>query len=113
MHAISHVTGGGLAANLARVLPAGLDAHLQRSSWRPAPVFELIAELGGVARAELEASMNMGVGMVVLAAPECAGAALELLTRRGVEAWLLGSIEPGEGTGSARLHGDHPGRPGG
>ena len=73
---MSHVTGGGLAANLARVLPAGLDAHLERSSWRPAPVFDLIAELGGVARPELEATVNMGVGMVVLVAPEGADNAL-------------------------------------
>ena len=117
VHAISHVTGGGLAANLARVLPAGLDAHLQRSSWRPAPVFDLIAELGGVARAELEATLNMGVGMVVLVAPGSAGAALDLLAKRGVAAWLLGVLEQGEGPsegpggdpgkGRVRLHGEH------
>ena len=108
VHAISHVTGGGLTANLARVLPAGVDAHLQRSSWRPAPVFDLIAELGGVARAELEATVNMGVGMVVLVAPDSAQGALGLLARRGAAAWLLGSIESGEGPSTARLHGEHP-----
>ncbi len=111
VHAMAHVTGGGLAANLSRVLPASLDARLERSSWRPAPIFDLIAELGGVARPELEATLNMGVGMVVLVASDSAGAALELLARRGVQAWLLGSIEPGEGT--ARLDGRHPGHPGG
>jgi len=106
VHALAHVTGGGLAANLARVLPAGLDARLERSSWRPEPIFELISELGGVARAELEATLNMGIGMVALVAPGGVDAALRLLAQRGVDAWVLGTIGPGAGT--AILAGEHP-----
>ncbi len=105
VHAIAHVTGGGLAANLARVLPAELDANLQRPSWLPAPIFGLIAELGGVARPELEATLNMGVGMVVLVAPGSVEPALSLLAGREVLAWVLGTIDPGEG--AARLHGEY------
>jgi phosphoribosylformylglycinamidine cyclo-ligase len=105
VHALSHITGGGLAANLSRVLPGGLAARLDRSSWCPAPVFELIGEVGGVARAELEATLNMGVGMVALVAPESADPALRLLSGRGVPTWVLGTVEAGRGT--TTLHGDH------
>jgi phosphoribosylformylglycinamidine cyclo-ligase len=65
----------------------------------------LIAELGGVARAELEATLNMGVGMVVLVAPDSVEPALSLLAGREVVAWVLGTIDRGEGT--ATLHGEY------
>jgi phosphoribosylformylglycinamidine cyclo-ligase len=64
IHALSHVTGGGLAANLARVLPTGLTAQIDRSAWRPLPVFDVIARSGRVDRAEMELAFNMGIGMV-------------------------------------------------
>ncbi|MGH8823944.1 MAG: phosphoribosylformylglycinamidine cyclo-ligase [Jiangellaceae bacterium] len=92
VHALAHVTGGGLAANLARVLPAAVSAHLDRGSWTPPPVFGLIGRLGQVEQAELERTLNMGVGMVAVVAPETADAAVDLLTRRGVPAWIVGEI---------------------
>ena len=66
VHALSHVTGGGLAANLARVLPPGLLARVDRSTWTPPPVFTVLGELGRVPRADLERTLNMGVGFLVL-----------------------------------------------
>ncbi|MHB1614044.1 MAG: phosphoribosylformylglycinamidine cyclo-ligase [Actinomycetes bacterium] len=94
VHAMAHVTGGGLAANLARVLPAGLGATVDRSSWTPAPIFDLIAQVGPVELAELEHTLNMGVGMIALVAPADAEAAVALLAGRGVPAWVLGVVAP-------------------
>lgn len=104
-----HVTGGGLAANLARVLPAGLTAELSRGSWTPAPVFGTIAELGRVPREEMERTFNMGVGMVAVVAPADRDRALAILTARHVDCWELGVVRAaGEGEGRAALVGDHP-----
>ena len=88
----AHVTGGGLAGNLSRVVPAGLVAELDRGTWNPAPVFKLIAQRGRVARAEMEKTFNMGVGMVAVVPPEVADAAVALLRDRGQQAWVVGDI---------------------
>jgi phosphoribosylformylglycinamidine cyclo-ligase len=101
----AHVTGGGLAANLARVLPPDADAVLDRGSWQPAPIFGLLAQRGDVEPAEMERVFNMGVGMAaVVAAADC-DRALRLLADRGVPSWVLGEISPGSGI--ARLTGSH------
>jgi len=92
LHAVSHVTGGGLAANLARVLPAGLAAVLDRSTWRPGPVFELVGALGGVPRADLERTLNVGVGMVAVLHPDRADEAVQRLGGRGIRAWVAGTV---------------------
>jgi phosphoribosylformylglycinamidine cyclo-ligase len=102
----AHVTGGGLAANLARVLPASADATVDRASWLPAPVFGLLAERGGVGVDEMERVFNMGVGMAAVIAPADADGAVRLLAERGVPAWVTGEISAG--TGVARLVGHHP-----
>jgi len=106
VHALSHVTGGGLAANLARVLPGDLSATVDRASWTPQPVFGLVAGVGAVAQEELERTLNMGVGMVAVVAPEAADRAVELLSGRGLPAWVLGAVTTGDGT--VTLHGTHP-----
>jgi len=92
VHAFSHVTGGGLSANLQRVLPAGLTATIDTSSWTPAPVFQLIAERGGVAPEEMERTFNLGVGMVAVVQPAAVDDALALLQQRGIESWVAGEI---------------------
>src|SRR5437899_12783211 len=66
----AHITGGGLAANLARVLPRGLRAELERGTWTPAPVFALIGHRGRVDRAEMEKTFNLGIGMVAVVGAE-------------------------------------------
>ncbi|MGH3438590.1 MAG: phosphoribosylformylglycinamidine cyclo-ligase [Sciscionella sp.] len=109
----AHITGGGLAANLARVLPAGLTAVLDRGTWTPAPVFGLIAHRGRVERAEMEATFNMGVGMVAVLPPEDLDRALAVLTARHIPAWVLGEIKPTKDVESSGdlgvvLRGDHP-----
>ncbi|MPZ94006.1 MAG: phosphoribosylformylglycinamidine cyclo-ligase [Propionibacteriales bacterium] len=106
VHAMSHVTGGGLAANLARVLPAEVSARLDRSTWRPQPVFALVSDVGGIEPAELERTLNMGVGMVALVAADDADRAVALLAEEGVDAWVCGEAVSGDGgvvlTGSHR-----------
>src|SRR5881392_866549 len=89
-HAMSHITGGGLAANLERVLPVQLTASIDRSSWSLPPVFGLVAETGGVAREDLEKTLNCGVGVVSLTAAADADRAVSVLAGFGIEAWVAG-----------------------
>jgi phosphoribosylformylglycinamidine cyclo-ligase len=110
VHAYAHITGGGLAANLARVLPPGTAAVLDRGTWRPPPVFGLLAGHGRVAQDEMERVFNMGVGMAAVLASGTADRAQRLLAGRGVPSWLAGEIIPAAGEhGTARLTGSHPG----
>ncbi|MFG2819431.1 phosphoribosylformylglycinamidine cyclo-ligase [Kitasatospora sp. NPDC048365] len=92
IHAFSHVTGGGLAANLARVIPAGLHARLDRGTWTPLPVFQTVAKVGSMQTLEIEKTLNMGVGMVAVVPPESVDVVMSVLEDRGVEAWLLGDV---------------------
>ncbi|MFD5520489.1 phosphoribosylformylglycinamidine cyclo-ligase [Streptomyces sp. NPDC127066] len=108
VHAFSHITGGGLAANLARVIPDGLHAVVDRGTWTPAPVFDLVGRTGGVERLELEKTLNMGVGMMAIVPEESAEVALSVLADRGVDAWVAGEItERGDRTTGAELIGDY------
>jgi len=103
--AFAHITGGGIAANMSRVLPSAADARLDRTSWSPPPVFGLLAARGSVPAEEMERAFNMGVGMTAVVAATDATKALGLLAARGVPAWPLGEIVPG--SGRAELHGHH------
>ena len=102
----AHITGGGLAANLARVLPPELSATVDRATWKPAPVFDLVATRGRVEQAEMERTFNMGVGMVALVPPADVDRALAVLTARHVPAWVAGEVTAG--TGDVALTGSHP-----
>jgi len=106
VHAFSHVTGGGLASNLARVLPADLSARVSRATWSPSPVFGLVDRLGTVGQDELEHTLNMGVGMVAILTAQSADRTVELLAERGMPAWIAGSVI--EGNGSVELYGNYP-----
>jgi phosphoribosylformylglycinamidine cyclo-ligase len=106
IRAFAHVTGGGLAANLSRVLPPDADAVLDRGSWRPLPIFSVLAARGNIAADEMERVFNMGVGMVAIVARDNCDHALQLCAERGLPAWLAGEIAPG--SGHARLTGTHP-----
>jgi len=107
VHAFAHITGGGLAGNTARVVPAGLTAVLDRSTWA-LPAAVRLMESHGVPRAESERAFNCGVGMVAAVAPDAADRAVALLTARGVPTWALGAVRTAEdGQDAARLVGDH------
>ena len=107
-HAMSHVTGGGLAANLARVMPAELSATIDRATWTPAPVFDLVRQVGSVPLEDLEKTLNCGVGMVALVAPDDADEAVRVLAERDVRAWVAGEVTATPG-GAVALVGSHPG----
>ncbi|WP_418957908.1 phosphoribosylformylglycinamidine cyclo-ligase [Streptomyces tritici] len=108
VHAFSHITGGGLAANLARVIPDGLHAVVDRSTWTPGAIFDLVGRAGQVERLELEKTLNMGVGMMAVVPADSVDAALTTLADRGVDAWVAGEItERGEHTTGAELVGDY------
>jgi phosphoribosylformylglycinamidine cyclo-ligase len=104
-----HVTGGGLAGNLERVIPPGLVAEIDRGTWTPAPVFGMIAQRGRIDRAEMEKTFNMGVGMVAVVAPEDTDRALAVMTARHLNCWTLGTIKKGsKDSARADLVGRHP-----
>ncbi|MGH3937882.1 MAG: phosphoribosylformylglycinamidine cyclo-ligase [Pseudonocardiaceae bacterium] len=112
----AHITDGGLAANLARVMPRGLVAVLDRGTWSPAAVFALIARRGRVPRAEMERTFNMGVGMVAVVHPDEVDRAMAVLTARHVPTWVLGEVrkacdvgvDAADGAERTILLGDHP-----
>ena len=92
VHALSHITGGGLAANVARVLPAGLIADVDRSSWTVPPVFSTVRELGSVPWEDLEGTLNLGVGMVAVVEPGVVDAVLRVAEGSDIPAWVLGEV---------------------
>lgn len=110
----AHVTGGGLAGNLSRVMPRGLVAEVDRGTWTPAPVFALIAHRGRVEWAEMERTFNMGVGMVAVIDPQDTDRALAVLTARHVPCWVAGQVRKARDLGvdpdgdRAVLRGAHP-----
>ena len=98
VHAFAHVTGGGLAANLARVLPQEMGATMDRGTWRPPAIFGLLAGHGGIGQDEMERVFNMGVGMVAVVNADDADRTMELLNARGVPTWRAGEVASGEDT---------------
>jgi len=97
VRAACHVTGGGLPGNLPRVLPDGLAAVVDASSWTWPDVFRWLAEQGPVEDAEMWRTFNCGVGMVLVLAPGAVDAARATLAARGVDAWVLGHVEASDG----------------
>jgi phosphoribosylformylglycinamidine cyclo-ligase len=97
VRALAHITGGGFPGNIPRVLPAGLGAKIRRGSWSTPPLFRLIGEGGGVNEDEMYRTFNMGIGMIVVVAPENLHEVEHSLERRGETSYLIGSVVTGEG----------------
>jgi phosphoribosylformylglycinamidine cyclo-ligase len=97
VHALAHITGGGLTENLPRVLPDGLGATVEPGAWVQPPVFRWLAETGGVARQEMLRTFNCGIGMVAVVAPDRADALTSLLSGAGETVARIGAITPGTG----------------
>ncbi|CAN5117466.1 phosphoribosylformylglycinamidine cyclo-ligase [soil metagenome] len=96
VHAIAHITGGGLVGNIPRVLPSGFEARLDASRWRRPPLFAWLQSQGEIADAEMLRTFNCGIGMVVCTRQEDSGRAIEILTEGGETAGLIGRIERGD-----------------
>jgi phosphoribosylformylglycinamidine cyclo-ligase len=109
VHAMSHITGGGLANNLARVIPAGIEVRVDRGSWQPPAIFDLVRSVGEVSRPDIEATLNQGVGMVALLPADQADQAVDFLRRRGIDSWACGEAvsTAAEQPGAVTLTGDH------
>ena len=97
VHAMAHITGGGLPENLDRALPPSLDAAVDVSSWEIPNVFKVLQDAGSVEPAELYRTFNMGVGMIVICAPSDVESVLSAAAAAGLAGWKIGSLKPGSG----------------
>jgi len=97
VHALAHITGGGLPENLPRVLPEGYRAVIDRTAWHRPPIFDWLQEQGNIAEPEMYRTFNCGVGMVVVVPAGQAFFTVDLLKAAGEQAWLIGNIEKGDG----------------
>ncbi|GAA1920231.1 phosphoribosylformylglycinamidine cyclo-ligase [Microbacterium aoyamense] len=102
VHSLSHVTGGGIAANLARVLPQGTWVDIDRSTWSPPPVFRVLADLGGLELESTEGTWNLGIGFLAVVSADKADAAASALAQDGIATWPVGVVR-----GAARPEGDY------
>jgi len=92
IHALSHVTGGGIAANLARVLPRGSSTEVDRASWSPLPVFRALSDIAGSTLKSSEGTWNLGIGMIAVVAPAAAAAIRGMLEADGIRTWQVGTV---------------------
>jgi phosphoribosylformylglycinamidine cyclo-ligase len=104
VHALAHITGGGLLENVPRVLPSGLCANINTRNWQRPPIFDWLQQQGNITDKEMYRTFNCGIGMVVCVAPENLDKALNYLKEIRETAWAIGDIEahPSE---TIRLHG--------
>jgi phosphoribosylformylglycinamidine cyclo-ligase len=108
IHSLSHVTGGGIAANLARVLPVGSWVEVERSTWSPEPVFRVLADMGSMTLEETEGTWNLGVGMFAVVAAGAAADVIRSLEAAGLPSWVAGQV----GTGARSIAGFEQGAKG-
>jgi len=101
--AFAHVTGGGLPGNVPRTLPDGVRAVVEEGRWPRPPIFDLVEKEGGVPRAEMYRTFNMGLGLVAVIAPGDEAATLAALSARGLASWTVGAIERGEGEATCEV----------
>ena len=97
VHAMAHITGGGLLENLDRALPETMDAVIDVSSWKIPSVFRVLMDAGSVEPAEMYRTFNMGVGIVIICAPSDSNAVLSAASAAGIAGWKIGSLKPGSG----------------
>lgn len=105
LHAFTHITGGGIAENTARVIPAGLKAVYERSTWALPLEMAYLAQIGAVPEADMERTWNCGIGMAAIVAPHAVGLTVASLAARGMKAWAAGvvKVDPAGGPGASAL----------
>jgi phosphoribosylformylglycinamidine cyclo-ligase len=103
----SHITGGGLADNTARVIPDGLIAKYDRTTWALPAEMKFMAEIASVPQSDMERTWNCGIGMVAIIDPSIADLSIKSLAARGMKAWVAGSIHAQSGPGAAALEGTY------
>ena len=97
VHALAHITGGGLTENLPRVLPEGLGAEIDLGAWELPGVFRWLAETANMEEPELLKTFNSGIGMIVVAAADRAEALTEVLRAEGEDVRPIGRVVKGQG----------------
>ena len=97
VHGISHITGGGLAENMERILPNNVNARIERDSWTIPPVFKWIQELGNISDDEMDRVFNQGIGLVLIVSEYYADNIRRMLKQSQLESWQIGTIEEGSG----------------
>lgn len=110
LRTFAHITGGGIADNTARVIPDGLHARYERSTWSLPVEMEFLSRMGDVPAHDMERTWNCGIGMSAIVAPDHADLALKALAARGMRAWICGEVIAKEGAGSASLEGSYASR---
>ncbi len=98
IHGLAHITGGGIAGNLVRVLPEGVQAVVDPGSWELPPVFQLLQQAGGVGDAEMRDVFNLGVGLIAVLPADATEDARAAASRQGVDTWVMGDVRSGERT---------------
>lgn len=96
VHGMAHITGGGIPGNLSRIIPDGLSAEIDRSSWSVSPIFNFLQREGGVEPDEMYRAFNMGVGYIMVVAASEADPLMAALSKSGEEAIRIGEIKRGE-----------------
>ncbi|PYO77377.1 MAG: phosphoribosylformylglycinamidine cyclo-ligase [Gemmatimonadetes bacterium] len=95
LHALAHITGGGIAGNLVRILPEGCEAVIDARAWRWPPVFRVLRRAGAVSLGEMRRVFNLGIGMIAVSARDDTEAVIAAAKRAAVEAWIIGEVRPG------------------
>jgi phosphoribosylformylglycinamidine cyclo-ligase len=101
VHALAHITGGGIVENLPRVLPDGCKAAVRQSAWPRPEVFNWLQEQGGVQDSEMWRTFNCGIGMIVCVSGAQAQAACDLLQQQGEQPFIIGEIQVAEDPAAA------------
>jgi phosphoribosylformylglycinamidine cyclo-ligase len=96
VHGLAHITGGGIAGNLVRVLPPGCEALVDPDTWKLPPLFAALREGGGISTEEMREVFNLGVGLVAVLPPEAVAAAQRAAGEAGVATWPMGEIRRGD-----------------
>lgn len=104
VHALAHITGGGLTENLPRVIPDGLHAHIDLNTWQFPAIFDWLQSNGNVSQADMLLTFNCGVGMIVCVSPEDEAATLNLLNELGEKAFTIGEVVVSEGKAEVRYN---------
>jgi phosphoribosylformylglycinamidine cyclo-ligase len=104
LRTFSHITGGGLADNTARVIPAGLSAQYDRSTWTLPAATKFLADVASVPQEDMERTWNCGIGMSAVVDPSVADLVIRSLAARGMSAWIAGVVEPSGDKDAARSY---------
>ena len=95
LHALAHITGGGIPGNLVRVLPAGAEAVVDAGGWPWPALFRVLMRAGDVSLGEMRRVFNLGIGMIAVAGRDDAEAVMAAAKRAGIEAWIIGEVRAG------------------